>query len=87
MKIYTAFIFLVFAMLTTAVAGYRYVTRSDRDATVQTAFHLGQSAGNLGTHEKLETLVRGDKDASVAGQNGLDSLEPANIDTASYFPR
>ncbi|MGF6638246.1 hypothetical protein OKW38_000177 [Paraburkholderia sp. MM5496-R1] len=71
-------ILLIAGVLTTSAAGYHYVAYPDRDVAIQAAYYLGQSAGmgNEDSQVKFDERFHGDKDARLAYEHGMKSVEP-----------
>lgn len=72
------FILMMFVALTISVAGYRYVACPNSDAAIQAAYYLGQSAamGDANARVKFDERFRSDKDARLAYEHGIMSVEP-----------
>lgn len=75
-----SFILLMFAALSSSVAGYHYVAHPYGDEAIQAAYYLGQSAaqGNEEAHLKFDERFHNDKDARLAYEHGMMSVEPAS---------
>lgn len=75
-------ILLIAATLMTSVAGYHYVAHTDSDAAIQAAYYLGQSAGmgDADAHVKFDERFHGDRDARLAYEHGMMSVESESTD-------